>query len=289
MAKILLKEHNLRHFSELLKEEAGIAEIVTKNCTMLCNTVLENTKTAKVTKTEDYVIRDGKFGITIFGELPIVVSYRYVNFKSADSYYENRGAFSFGASSSYDEKTIILSFFAISGDIDDRALYDACQHELTHMYSSTRKEKPLLDGKNSRLYAIAARNLTSDANGGFDRMFATIVYMSFDVEQNAYANGLYSLVVNNYQTDPSTMLMQSDAYRMLQWLKSYDDFLKNGIANDDVSDAEAALVPYKPRDISWFERMLPKIINRFETRLAKAFYKARNDARDKFLSKGGMF
>lgn len=265
---------------KFIAEEKGIAEIVVRDTENICITIKEQLKNVSAEKYEDYILRKNSFSINIFDGFEINVKYMCYNFKSYEAYEKHMYDFNFTGASSFADRVLVLNFFAIFGEIDDRTFYDQCQHEVSHLYMAYKKKNVLFSKRRTKLYDTATTLMNSGDNGGFDNLFGTILYFSFEEEQNAYVNGLYQLMKNNFSNfnEPYNIMVQSDAYKALERLKYFKDVLSsNELDSEDIENINKSLSKTRNNNIDWYKTLLDKTIHELSKKIAKVYYKAKQE------------
>lgn len=270
----------------LLTEEQSIAKVVSDKSSEICNLICKDYVKIKGNKTAKYVLRSNAFVYPLFDNFEITVIYNFYNFRTYNDYEESINAVSMVGSSSFEKKIITLNFFAISGDVDGKTLYDQCQHEVSHLYRAYMKNGVLLTNKRAKLYNTSVDMMRSNANGGFDSLFGTILYFSFEEEQNAYVNGAYKLMTYDFNNgQPFDILKQTDAYIAISKLKYYQFILNsNRLDDEDYKNISVSLKNFGKRDLSWFKKILDAEIHEFEKSLIRVFYKAKQEY-DEYMTK----
>lgn len=268
---------------QLIEEEGGISKIVTKYADYLSNRIKSLIKDSEKIKMDGYVIRKNGFEALLFEDFSCEVRFTFYNFSNIDYYerflYDNSNIFI--GRSSYNERFIEINFFAINGEIDEKTLYDQCQHEVSHIYKAKMKGGNLFSDKRREFYRKAASLMSSDGNGGFDNLVGTIAYISFEQEQNAYVNGMYSLLMNTCKSSSEAhmVFIQSDAYELFKRLK-YFSIVLDSLDDEDAVNLNNALSKLGGQSIDWIKNKLEAVTNTYGGRLIKGYNKALNDLKE---------
>lgn len=280
--------------NNLIKEEQGIANIVTSESNKIINQIKELIYNSEKISYEGFTIRSNKFNIIIFNDYEISVSFEFYNFLN-EYYYEqfisNNSNFFLGKSS-FNMMHLELCFFGIHGEIDEKALNDQCQHEVSHLFGSYMKGGDLLSNKRRKLYSNACNLMNSKGNGGFDNLVGTIIYASFEEEQNAFINGMYNLLVSTCDTtsDVKKIWKQSDAFVLFKKLKYFSEVLdSNELDNEDITNLNNSLKKIGNNDIIWLKNKLSLVIKTFGNKLIRGYNKAFNDVKETEIKKGYMY
>lgn len=270
----------------LLNEEGGIASLVTDDSYKVSSFIRQKIKETKPMKFEGYTFRHIDFQYILFEQLETEISINFYNFKTYAAYDSIGSTMSFGAASSFEDRKIELSFFAIGGEIDDRTLNEQLQHEISHLYRAFKKGNVLLNQKRTSLYNFAASKLNS--TNQYESMIANIIYMSFDEEQNAFANGLYSLMLKNiYEYQPRDIYQQSAAKQILEKLTYYDKLVSNNMLDDDDINSINQILRQVKLDYSWIQKKLPSILHEFSKKTARALYMANEEYKKSHMTRLG--
>lgn len=278
----------------LIKEEQGISDIVIKESNKIINEIRRLIYNSEKKSYEGFSIRSNRFNITIFEDYEININFDFYNF-SDEYYYEqfiSNNSNIFIGKSSFNMMHLELCFFGIHGEIDEKTLNDQCQHEVSHLFMSYMKKGDLLSAKRKKLYSTASDLMNSKGNGGFDNLVGTIVYASFEEEQNAFVNGMYNLLVSTCQTtmDVNKIWRQSDAFVLFKKLKYFYEVLNSDeLDEEDINNLNNSLSKLRNKDSIWLKNKLSLVIKTYGNKLIKGYNKALNDIRDMETKKGYMY
>lgn len=277
---------------KLLKEESGVATVVTNESNRIIEQIGNLIPNSEKEKYDGFIIRHNEFQIVLFGDYEVNVSFYFYNFRD-EHYYEefisdNTNIF-FGRSS-FSRTFIQLVFFAIHGEIDEKAFNDQCQHEVSHIYRAYMKKGELITNKRRSLYDKSLQLMRSNENGGFDNLIGTILYASFEEEQNAFINGMYNLLMSTCETsiDADTVWKQSDAYILFSKLKYFEQVLNSAELDDeDLNNLDNSLKKLgNSNNIPWIKNKLSNVIQSYGNKLIRGYNKSVNDLK-KLESKRG--
>ena len=125
-----IKQIISEELDKFLTEELGISEMVNDETVRICQLINNTVMTIKSEKYDDYTLRSGKLDVTLFGDFDVTIDFSFINFKTIDAFEKYVDKLNLCGYSSYIQHKIGINFFAISGEIDDKSLYDQCQHIL---------------------------------------------------------------------------------------------------------------------------------------------------------------
>lgn len=218
----------------ILNEEQHINDNVVKERNKICNLILNDIKNVELKKTKINVVTEkhNTLKVKIFDDT-YFVRYGCYFFKNENDCIKYLSEFNPIAYILKEKKVLTIVFINVEGYIDERYFYDAIQHELTHLYQMTLSNTNLVGNRN--LYDIARQNIGSDANNGFNHALATIIYLSFEAEQDAFINGLNGFLENypiRNKNDAFYVYDNSECGRYLKNLLYYMNALKEYKGND---------------------------------------------------------
>lgn len=181
--------------------------------------------------------RYGNFEFSAFDK-KITVQFRYCNFRDFSYYrrYVNELP-SFQNEFSLKTLTLKVDVHAISGVVDDRTLADTIHHEIHHYFQEDKTGKPFSDNPYYKI-GVAAKN-TYGKNDEVAERIGNMMYFSSKPEIEAYANGLYGLLVDNYKNkrlSTSSVIENSPFYLGILKLREDIKWLENNKDNDRVAD-----------------------------------------------------
>lgn len=190
MKKIILTEGQ---FKNLLKEELGVSEMVTKKTKEVFQMLVDNVKKT-IVNSETYNgfnFFKGDFSFQFF-ETKVSLSYKGYNYLSKDLFSYSK--VSSDGESAFLDKRIAFMWITVpclSGTIVKGQVLDTIQHELEHLYQE------MLIGKvfaNTKKYGEMRSGLESTDE--MKRNIAKVAYVCFKDEQDAFVNGLYAFLMS---------------------------------------------------------------------------------------------
>ena len=175
--------------------------------------------------------RIGSFPFRAFRKT-ITVYFRYCNFRDRNFYNEGKDKLPhFPNSFKLSTLTLSIDIHAISGQIVDTTFSDTVQHEVEHYFQDTKSGKTFEDNN----FYKAARFVKEyfGKNDETAKRIGNIMYFTRKCENEAYVNGLYALLVNNYKEigkPTSVVIEESPVYQGLlqlrrdkEWLMQHKD------------------------------------------------------------------
>lgn len=240
--KIHLSEAKIKEMvSNIINEMLSVSDDVVSETESVVSDILDrlpNFKNDWTTVSNGHQYLNCQMPIPIFGEtyqLNLELhSFRY-------GFYDN--SIAYGASVSFDDKVFNLTSCLIDGEMIKETFSDSIQHEVEHLFQRIKKGKALLSSNKSTFYDICVNNISSTDCDGFVSDLAYIGYMSFECEQDAFANELYSYLKNGGHYNGSPM---EDMLSKL--IKAVNRIETSG---NDI-DLRQALKIFTPRDANWF-------------------------------------
>lgn len=123
-----------------------------------------------------------------------------------------------GGGSDLGDNYIAVYSYSVDGNINYRTIYDTLQHEVSHIYetfkSNRENEKPIND-KHLELYNKIQDIIQNGVNSDEYRICLGL-YMWFQTEQTAFANGLDGILRNSDGFDKNNLIYNSEAWHMLE-------------------------------------------------------------------------
>lgn len=240
--KIHLSESKMKEMvSNIINEMLSVSDDVVSETESVVSDILDrlpNFKNEWTTVSNGHQCLNCQMHISIFGETYLlnleVHSFRY-------GFYDN--SIAYGASVSFDNKIFNLTSCLIDGEMIEETFSDSIQHEVEHIFQRIKKGKTLLSLNKSTFYDICVNNLSSMDCDGFIADLAYIGYLSFECEQDAFANELYSYLKNGGDYGGSPM-----EDMLVKLLKAINRIETSG--NDN--GLRQALNVFVPRDANWF-------------------------------------
>lgn len=221
-----------KDIAQLVNEELGVQYGVTRASFQLMEKIEDIIKTIPkqyFPNIDGASLRVGKFKFKMLKK-EINVDFRYINFR--DKFFYNKGIIKINKRKDgfkLDTLTLTMDVYAIGGQIVETTFSDTVQHELEHYFQETKRGKPFND---DRMYKVA--RFVKEHFGQNDETayrIGNLLYFSRKCEAEAYTNGLYSLLVQNYKkcgNSTDSVLYQSPIYQgLLQFRRDKKWLLSN--------------------------------------------------------------
>jgi hypothetical protein len=179
--------------------------------------------------------------------------------------------------------TLSIVVLAIRGVIDTNTLEDSIAHELTHNFQTHLKGDELLSNDNIKAkYQAANRNFVSSSESA--RVIASVLYLTYKFEQDAFLNGAYAYIMSEYEkgNDITGAYEKTAAYNSLHSLRYCLDIMQTAIANNRVG--EMTKQHCKSEYNLSFEKIITigeKAYSRYSRKLARMYAQALADIRNK--------
>lgn len=205
----------------------------------------------------------GRFKTNAFGN-EINVTYRITNFR--DKYYYDLGrdkVTHYPNGFDYKNMTLMVDILSISGKIDEKTCSDTIQHELEHLFQEIKRDKSFGEDE---LYKMANFLKTYYRNDPTAYKIGDLIYFSRQCENDAYVNGLYALLVDNYKNHhwPTASVIQgSDLYAGLKRMKENKQWLEQNKETEQVKELFKSI----NRNVSITPEKLLKFVEKSEKRL----------------------
>ena len=186
--------------------------------------------------------------------------------------------------------TLSVVVLAINGIIDNNTLEDSVAHELTHNFQSILKGGELLNDKTKANYQTANRNFASNSENV--RIIASVIYLTYKFEQDAFLNGAYAYILSEYEKnyDITDAYEKTEAYNSLQSLRYYLDIMHDALSNNHVGSVTKHHC--KSEYNMSFEKILAigeKAYSRYSRKLARMYAQALADIRNKNISESDTY
>ncbi len=185
--------------------------------------------------------KTGGFNDTILGN-NINVIYRITNFKD-ESYYKlginNLPNFPNGFD--FKHKKLSLDIVSIGGNVDQRTYADTIQHELEHLFQETKRDKSFTDDDLYKMALFLKNNFHDDPAA---YMVGDLIYFSRQCENDAYVNGLYALLSDNYRNyhyPTANVIHGSPVYKGIVNMRANKKWLEDNKDDQQVKELFAAM------------------------------------------------
>lgn len=244
-----------------LSEMLGVSEEVIKETDRVKKEILSIVEKTKVYNKNGNAFSHTVEPIEIFGYTFMAdITYNHLNDDLLSGVVESPGA-----SCSFDNKTLTISFYSF-GDygIDENTFSDQLQHEIEHIYQRIKKGKDIFSDRSKKYYDVCSKYL-----GSSDRILrnlAIIGYFSQPAEQDAFCNGLYAFLKTKKTSDVDEMVEQSDAMRGYMLLNvALNDTNDGWVKNEYLEKAKTVF----NRDLETIVKLGNKASIRFKNKIGK--------------------
>ena len=266
MAKTLLSE-----IREVVKEELGISTDVSRYTREIFKDIITDAKMNGV-----YVrryIKAGKFFHTIDGFI-INIDYNiiYLNNMNELDPSDCAGETKF-IPPKYFNLEISLVYDKSRGKYID--LYGNLQHEIEHIYQQIRAGKEPIDRPKTKEMYNTARRLMLNAKTRAEMVVGSAIYYNCRFEQDAYANDIYKMIMDNPDDNPYEVLKNSVSYYNVNYIR------RAVLVGDNSSVLEPVVKEYFGKSYSWFHRLTKHMVSEYMRRVGKALAKALKDIETK--------
>ena len=281
-----MEELVLENIKTAIKEELGIADEVKNLSKNLGNEILNNLTYARKQYNEALKLnfKKNSFKFEIFDEV-FTINYTCFFCRDSNDYLKLRGLL--GGKNSYNERMFYLNFAFIYGQVEEKSFYDTIQHEVEHIYQIFKKGDSLISSQTiNQLYNISANILTKGTKNEIIYKVAQSIYISMDFEQDAFVNGLYSLLLNSGMAlGLMNVFKESDCYAYFKILnQNYMDLNNSYTEENDNLVRKTFGISLKTVLYS-----LQQAIKRFENKIGKVYIKAHKDLSEDMHKRGYMF
>lgn len=257
MKKIILNEDQFNNILEMmLNEKLHISDDVIDSFKIIKNSILRNiAETSTINNSISIPHKENELKFELFGS-DLTVKYDCYFLNSKQDIASIMQKLDITSYVNNDEKTIYLNFFNIDNQyFDPRYFDDALQHELEHFYQFIKKGGTALIPK-SDLYKQALKYLNDNGNDGFNRVLATIIYLSYKQEWDGFINGSYAMLCAcdiRTMNDFNEYFVQTEVYRSLQNLIYLKEVLKE---NEDNENLHNAMKEISNKTLKWYNRVV---------------------------------
>lgn len=288
-------------FNKLLTEEMGIIRNVQSDTRVIVDKIklsIKNTSSSP-TSFDMTTYKNGSFQIdvTISVDSNVSPSSKTINvkwhyFSFSDGQTKKDYITKIPMRTSYNKKmnTLSVVVLAINGIIDNHTLEDSVAHELTHNFQSVLKGGELLNDNTKANYQTANRNFASNSENV--RIIASVLYLTYKFEQDAFLNGAYAYILSEYEKnyDITDAYEKTEAYNSLQSLRYYLDVMHDALSNNHVGNVTKDHC--KSEYNMSFEKILAigeKAYSRYSRKLARMYAQALADVRNKNISESDTY
>lgn len=195
-----------------------------------------------------------------------------------------------GASIDFKNKILSLDLIKDNNGLNKGALADSLQHEIEHLYQKLKRpNEEIFNDKDSDLYEKVVKQLSITKPKTLEHNIARCIYLMFNAEQDAYANGLYAMLVNDSYYNFNHNCHNNHAVSQLRFLTDfYNKTIDLKIEENNDDEYINALEPFN-RSITWFLNHLDKAIRRFSRKLSRVKDKAYSELNDEMVVESMMY
>ena len=192
-------------FNKLLTEEMGIIRNVQTDTTAIADKIkhlIKNTASSP-TSFDMTTYKNGIFQIDVttsvdgnVSQSKKTINVKWYYFSFSDEQTKEDAITKIPMRTSYNKSinTLSIVVLAIKGAIDTNTLEDSIAHELTHNFQTHLKGDELLSNDNIKAkYQAANRNFVSSSESV--RVIASVLYLTYKFEQDAFLIGAYAYLV----------------------------------------------------------------------------------------------
>lgn len=262
---ILNEDAEYRKLKSVIEEELGISEEVKLLANKLARKIAEEYKPGYTLKVTPFSEKCGEY--TILFDMWDFDKLSDAQKESA----EYKGVTYFA------KKEIVVFGFTVRGKLFLSKLYEVLQHELKHVYDLYKSGRNgfFKEGKNSRIYAIAATQATNKSLPDEQRAIGYAVYLSHDFEGQAFESGTYGYLMNqdlHFIGDEVEAVKDTMYYKRLMFVRYAYDF----IWDNEGRAGEIAETIYG-KSLNWLKRTVAGSLKQARRQIGRAVAKVRKD------------
>lgn len=296
----ILNEQTTNLFYDLLTEEMGVIRNVQNDAEIISLKIknqINNTKSLPINM-DLTTFKNGEFyqEVTVSPDKEknrlkkeIKIVWYYYSFYNKDvllKYLRNIGKTRYVPNIN----TLYVVVLAIQAKIDNETLKGGISHELTHNFQSVNMEKPLFSSeKDFKVYNNSNKNINSNTQSF--RILGTIVYLSYNFEQDAYLNSAYSYIIQECENGKEFLAVysQTEAYNSLHKLRNNLDILKTALEIKKIGPLTRKHCKDEYNvSIEQLYNNGEKAYKRYAKKLARMCGQALNDLENKQLKEGAL-
>ena len=246
--KVILTEEQFNHFKDyLLKESLSIADDVIHATSMVLNKIqnLINEKKAS-----------GSFQFDLFGEVFTIV-------------WKSNSDATNCANVNLKDKILFISFIFSQDNMMLWNIADSIQHEIEHIYQWVKKPShEMLSPRRGKVYDKVVELFSHYSEDTIQHNVLEAIYISYPEEQDAFVNGLYSVISKSKNRFQVSMIISDSPINKLKRnliqinynLYNNDKFIESKELNE--------ILEILNRDLKWLRKTLNKGINRLARKMA---------------------
>ena len=152
------------------------------------------------------------------------------------------------------------------------------QHEIEHIFQEILSNGNLLKTtKSNYMYSNAV--YLAKQNDKYKKLVGFSIYYSFNFEKDAFANDIYSLVIQNPTENYLELLSKTKVFQNIKYIENKIKHL----SNKDIEQITPLLKLYFNKTLKWWRKNTIKTIHNYKIKIGKAIAKAQYD-----LNKNGI-
>jgi hypothetical protein len=254
----------ITEIKNIIKEELSISDEVLKAKKTIISAIIKDSKAREkeVSPIANYVKR-GQFNEVLF-EKDYLVKYEvyYVNNDWGYKYVLEKCP---GGYSNSSEIFIHLVYVKEKNQYID-VVGDA-QHELGHIYQAIRKNKWLLSNKLTGDIYKKACDLKNNGTTLAEQLVGYTLYYNNNFERDAFANGTYSMMVDNNVTEPIKYLKQTVNF---QNVLAIERVLETGNYKEGI---DAVAKSAFGKSYAWWANIARRMVSTYKVKMGKVIAK----------------
>ena len=257
--KIIVTEEQFNKLKEyLINESLSIADDVS-HAMVLVLTEIQDQLDQKQTS--------GQFDFDFFGETFNVV------WKMFD--YQEDTTEPKGAKVDFGKRVLTVEFSRVDGTIQLWNLRDSLQHEIEHIYQWVKKPtRDLFSPRRGKIYDKIVDGLGKYPKESIQYKILQAIYISYPEEQDAFVNGLYSVLnqcknpiqISMIKSDSPAMALRRNLVKINYKLNNDQEFIE--------SEEFKEILTLLGKDFKWVKSMINKGTIRFARKMAHVEKKA---------------
>ena len=262
---ILNEDAECRKLKSVIEEELGISEEVKLLANKLARKIVDEYEPGYTIKVTPFSKKCGEYTIL----------FDVLDFDKL-SEAQKEGAEYKGATY-FTKKEIVVFGFTVRGKLLLPNLYEVLQHELKHVYDLYKSGRNgfFKEGKNSRIYTIAATQATNKSLPDEQRAIGYAIYLSHDFEGQAFESGTYAFLMRQdlrFIGDEVEAVKDTMYYKRLMFVRYAYDF----IWDNEERAGEIAESIYG-KSLNWLKRTVAGSLKMTRRQIGRAVAKVRKD------------
>lgn len=209
--KLFVNERQYRKLLELIKEEMGIADEVTRISKDIERRFFAEVGDMTENKSGAFYVDDLKvvWKLLVFDNSETFSDWYSVNYKEYKNGY------------SRDENTLYMTIIKTGGEVNINDILDTIQHEVEHYYQIKMKNGSLSTDK----YQTAVSHFRS--HNMYLSNFSKLIYFSKRFEIDAYVNGAYNAASNGDVSTYEEFVQSTELKNLLSTIQTNKKFFTN--------------------------------------------------------------